>query len=132
MTGCGGKESRSYFYLVAEQPYRLLLVTVLRFWIEIRMWSFRIKLDVSFVLRALPLVRGYCSACFTYFIYFTYSGHIISTVTYQLITFLMSVWLLDEGKVLHTSPKLLYTSSYFTLRRSRCTLHRSHCSLRQI
>jgi len=99
------------------------------------MWSFRIKLDVSFVLRALPLVpRGYCSACFTYLIYFTYSGHIMSTVTYHLITFLMSVWLLDEGKVLHTSPKLLYTSlkllytsSYFTLRRSQSTLHRSYC-----
>jgi hypothetical protein len=40
---------------VTEQPYRLL-VTVFRFWIEIRMWLFRIKLDVSFISRALTLV----------------------------------------------------------------------------
>jgi hypothetical protein len=121
------------FSCVTEQPYRLL-VTVFRFWIEIRTWSSRIKLDVSFISRALPLVCSYCSVCFTYFTYFTYSGHIMSTVTYHLITFPMSVWLLDEEKVLHTSPKLLYTSpkllyasSYFILRRSQCTLHRGYC-----
>jgi hypothetical protein len=122
------------FICVTEQPYRLL-VKVFRFWIEIRMWSFRIKLDVSFISRAVPLLRSYCSACSTYFTYFTYSRHIMSTVTYHLITFFMSVWLLDEGKVLHTSPNLLYTSptllytsSYFILRRSQRTLHRSYCT----
>jgi len=115
------------FICVTEQPYRLL-VTVFRFWIEIRMWSFRIKLDVSFIPCALPLVRSYCSASFTYFTFFTYSRRTMSTVTYHIITFLMSVWLFDEGKVLHTSPKLLYTSSYFILRRSQCKLHRSYCT----
>jgi hypothetical protein len=123
------------FICVTEQPYRLL-VTVFRLWIEIRMWSFRMKLDVSFISRALPLVRSYCTACF---IYFTFCGHIMSTVTYHLITFLMSVWLCiwrgkgtahvaevtvhftevtvhfnllyTSAKSVYTSPKLLYTSA---------------------
>jgi len=115
------------FICVAEQPYRLL-VTVFRFWIDIRMWSFRIKLDVSFISRTVPLVPGCCSACFTHFICFAYSGH-MSTVTYHFLTFLMSVWLLYEGKLLHTSPKLLYTSPKLLYISSYCTLRRSYYTL---
>jgi len=54
------------FICVTEQPYRRL-VTVFRFWIEIRMWSFRIKLDVSFISRALPLVRSELQCVFHIF-----------------------------------------------------------------
>jgi hypothetical protein len=133
------------FIGVTEQPYRLL-VTVFRFWIEIRMWSFRIKLDVSFISRALPLVL--------YIVTAVHGSHISHTSRIPDVRVLCRPLLIishfsclygyltrERYYTRHRSYCTLQVTLYFgevsvnftevTVISRYCTLRRSYCTLRR-